>query len=77
MPTEDFNRCFSEAPKTGPAGRFGDIAVCLSKLDLHVDLTYQPNDRYWTFQWLEAGGYLLVSAILYLLAAARLRRSVA
>ena len=27
-------------------------------------LTYQPADRYWTFQWLEFGIYLLLTLLL-------------
>ncbi|MEV8515124.1 transmembrane transport protein [Dactylosporangium sp. NPDC051484] len=59
-----FNECFTNAPKTGATGTFGDIAVCLGKLDLHVDLTYQPNRRFWPFQWIELALYLAFSALL-------------
>ncbi|MGX6600923.1 hypothetical protein ACWKSP_02120 [Micromonosporaceae bacterium Da 78-11] len=37
---------------------------CLEALNLHMSLTYQPADRYWTFQWLEFGAYLLLAALL-------------
>jgi hypothetical protein len=43
---------------------FGDIAVCLSQLDLHVDMDYQPNRRFWPFQWIELALYLGFSALL-------------
>jgi hypothetical protein len=66
-----FDACFSNAPKTGATGTFGDIAVCLGQLDLHVDLAYQPNRRFWAFQWIELALYLGFSA---LLAAVGLRR---
>jgi hypothetical protein len=59
-----FGGCFSHAPKTGATGTYGDIAVCLGKLDLHVDLAYQPNRRFWPFQWIELGLYLALSALL-------------
>ncbi len=59
-----FNECFTNAPKTGATGTFGDIAVCLGRLDLHVDLAYQPNRRFWPFQWIELALYLGFSALL-------------
>ncbi|MEV4481486.1 transmembrane transport protein [Micromonospora coxensis] len=62
-----FNRCLDDAPKTGATGRFGDTAVCLGELDLHVDIAYQPNQRFWPFQWIELAIYLglgvLVAAV--------------
>jgi hypothetical protein len=59
-----FDECFNHAPKTGATGTFGDTAVCLSKLDLHVDLAYQPNRRFWPFQWIELALYLAFGALL-------------
>ena len=59
-----FGECFHHAPKTGATGTFGDTAVCLGRLDLHVDLAYQPNRRFWPFQWIELGLYLALSALL-------------
>ncbi|MEU6075420.1 ABC transporter permease subunit [Micromonospora sp. NPDC047074] len=59
-----FDGCFHDAPRTGAAGTFGDTAVCLGELDLHVDLAYQPNRRFWPFQWFELALYLGVGALL-------------
>jgi ABC-type transport system involved in multi-copper enzyme maturation permease subunit len=59
-----FNQCLDNAPKTGAAGTFGDTAVCLGKLNLHVDVAYQPNQRFWPFQWIELTLYLGLSALL-------------
>jgi hypothetical protein len=59
-----FNACLDGAPKTGATGTFGDAAVCLGKLDLHVELAYQANQRFWPFQWIELALYLGVSALL-------------
>lgn len=60
-----FNDCYMNAPKTGATeGPYGDIAVCLSKLDLHVDISYQPWSRYWAFQFLESAFYLAVTGLL-------------
>lgn len=59
-----FDACFTNAPKTGATGTFGDTAVCLGNLDLHVDLAYQPNRRFWPFQWIELALYLGTSGLL-------------
>ena len=59
-----FNECLTNAPKTGATGTFGDTAVCLGELDLHVDMAYQPNQRFWPFQWIELALYLGLSALL-------------
>jgi hypothetical protein len=37
---------------------------CLQALNLHTELAYQPADRYWTFQWLELGIYVLLAGLL-------------
>lgn len=50
-----------------------DIA-CIAQLDLHYVVRYQPADRYWTFQWLEFGGYLLMGGLLAAFAFWRIRR---
>jgi ABC-type transport system involved in multi-copper enzyme maturation permease subunit len=39
-------------------------ALCLANLDLHVQATYQPGDRYWDFQWLESAIFLALSVLL-------------
>ena len=49
--------------------------MCLSELNLHVDIEYQPSNRYWPFQLIETGLYLAVSGILIALAATRVRRA--
>ncbi|MFK3979575.1 transmembrane transport protein [Micromonospora sp. NPDC050397] len=61
---EKFDDCFGNPPKTGATGTFGDTAVCLGELDLHVDVAYQPDDRYWTFQWVESAMYLTLAVLL-------------
>ncbi|MFG1999927.1 ABC transporter permease subunit [Spirillospora sp. NPDC048911] len=70
-----FNKCLDSPSKSGAGGTFGDTAVCLSKLNLHVDIKYQPGSRYWSFQLAETGLYLLVSGILIALALHRVRRA--
>jgi ABC-type transport system involved in multi-copper enzyme maturation permease subunit len=64
LANDTFNDCFSRPPKTGATGTFGDTAACLGNLDLHVDIAYQPNHRYWPFQWIESAVYLALSALL-------------
>lgn len=71
-----FNECFNNAPKTGATGTFGDTAVCLGKLDLHVDMAYQPNQRFWPFQWVELALYLGLSALLAVVGLWRVQRRV-
>ncbi|WP_430495887.1 ABC transporter permease subunit [Micromonospora trifolii] len=71
-----FNECFNKAPKTGATGTFGDTAVCLGKLDLHVDMAYQPNRRFWPFQLIELALYLGLSAILAAVGLWRIQRRV-
>lgn len=60
----------------GATGTFGDIAACLGNLNLHVDLHYQPNDRYWSFQWIESGLYVALSALLAAFGLWRIQRRV-
>ncbi|MGR6319289.1 ABC transporter permease subunit [Micromonospora soli] len=76
LAAERFDRCFQDPPRTGATGTFGDTAVCLGRLDLHVVLSYQPNHRYWPFQWLEGGIYLALSGLLAGFGRWRLRRRV-
>ncbi|MEN3613149.1 transmembrane transport protein [Plantactinospora sp. ZYX-F-223] len=71
-----FNDCLDNAPKTGASGTFGDTAVCLGKLDLHVDLAYHPNQRFWLFQWIELALYLGISALLAAFGLWRVQRRV-
>lgn len=44
------------------AGPWESSAECLGALDLHVEVSYQPNERYWRFQWLEFAIYLGLTA---------------
>lgn len=55
----------------------GDVdedMACLSTKDFHFSVTYQPANRYWTFQWLEFGAYLLLTALLTGFLFLRIRR---
>ncbi|SCL70898.1 ABC-2 family transporter protein [Micromonospora citrea] len=72
-----FDRCLDDAPKTGATGRFGDTAVCLGELGLHVDIAYQPDERFWPFQWTELAIYLGLSALLAAVGLWRVQRRAA
>jgi hypothetical protein len=77
LTTEAFNECLIKAPQTGARGTYGDTAVCLGNLGLHVDVAYQPDDRYWPFLWIELTLYLGLSALLAALGLWRIARSAA
>ncbi|MEV6847806.1 transmembrane transport protein [Actinoplanes sp. NPDC051411] len=55
-------------------GPFDGIPECLGRLNLHVDIAYQPAGRYWAFQWLETAAYLVLAALLALIAGFRVTR---
>lgn len=55
-PADQAKACFTGEP--------GKAKECLEAMNLHTDLTYQPADRYWTFQWLEFGIYLALAGLL-------------
>ncbi|MEJ3748864.1 ABC transporter permease subunit [Actinomycetes bacterium KLBMP 9797] len=57
LATAEFDRCLD-------AGRFEASLACLAALDLHVEVAYQPADRYWPFQWLESALVLVLAAAL-------------
>jgi hypothetical protein len=59
--------CFDGAPE--------EAKSCLQALNLHTELSYQPADRYWTFQWLEFGAYLVLALLLAGFAFWRIPRS--
>lgn len=70
-----FNDCYLNAPKTGATqGPYGDIAVCLAKLNLHIDIAYQPWNRYWAFQFLESAFYIVLAGGLTGVAMWRIQR---
>jgi ABC-type transport system involved in multi-copper enzyme maturation permease subunit len=47
---------------------------CLMNHNLHFMVKYQPGHRYWSFQWFELGGYLVLSVLLAAVANWRIRR---
>jgi hypothetical protein len=53
---DQFNKCIFDPGE--------DAAECLGDLDLHVEASYQPNERYWPFQWIESALYLTLTVLL-------------
>ncbi|MBD2899999.1 hypothetical protein amrb99_89960 [Actinomadura sp. RB99] len=71
-----FDECLNSPQRTGAGGRFGDTAVCLARMNLHVDVAYQPKSRYWAFQGLETAAYLLLAGVLTVFGLWRVRHRV-
>lgn len=46
---------------------FGQFKACLDANGYHTVLTYHPADRYWPFQGIESGIFLILAAILVVL----------
>jgi hypothetical protein len=63
---ERYAGCIAE-----PLDRMPD---CLGRLNLHVDVAYQPPGRYWPFQWLESALYVALAVLLALIAGFRVGR---
>jgi len=55
-------------------GRGFDSEPFLAANDVYQRILYQPGDRYWTFQWIEAGIFLALSGVLALLTVVLVRR---
>jgi hypothetical protein len=50
------------------------MTACMARNGYHVTVTYQPANRYWTFQWIEAGIFVAISAALVALTVVLVRR---
>lgn len=64
---DDVDRCFT--------GIYEQDVACLDAMNLHYTAEYQPADRYWTFQWLESGIYVLLAGLVAGFTFWRIRRS--
>ncbi|GGM85669.1 transporter [Dactylosporangium sucinum] len=55
-----------------------EATECLGSLgsDLHNRQVFQPEDRFWPFQWIETGVFVVLAALLVWLAVRRIRRIV-
>jgi hypothetical protein len=56
------------------ASTFDDCDAAITASHLRQFVTYQPADRFWTFQWIETGLYLLLAVSLAALSLWRVRR---
>ena len=61
-------------PATGKGGSMTAIFSCLQAHGWRGVATYQPADRYWPFQGIETGIYLLLAAALIAVTFAIVRR---
>lgn len=79
IPTSQILPCWSrlltgaEQVKGGSQG-FGPLGACLAPQNLHVEITYQPAERYWQLQWIETALYAALAALLAAACFARVRR---
>ena len=55
---------FPTACRTVFPGGKGLLGRCLSSHGFRQVVTYQPDSRFWTFQWMEAGIFVLLAAAL-------------
>ena len=64
-------RCPNKIPNVLHTGNSGAppivqeaLSKCVNSFHLINYMTYQPANRYWTFQWYELGSYIVLSALL-------------
>ncbi len=63
----DFNAVSADCPTLTAPGAAPDpssLAACIRHAGIHVVATYQPADRYWLFQTIEAGLFVVLAALL-------------
>lgn len=56
-------------------GKHAQTIDCLAAQNLHVGAAYQPNGRYWPFQFIEAGIYLAAAVIFSVLCFRQIERT--
>lgn len=68
-------KLLNAAPPTGKSGSSGNaVFACMQAHGWRGFATYQPSDRYWPFQGIETGIYVLLAAALIAVTFAILRR---
>jgi hypothetical protein len=65
----DFNKVVNDCPNlAGPGGTPvpdpSNLGTCIRQAGIHVIATYQPANRYWIFQGIEAGLFVVLTAVL-------------
>jgi hypothetical protein len=72
-----YRRCVSDPPAQSAAvPGIGGTVACLANLNLHVEVAYHPNNRYWIFQWIESALYLVLGGLLAAVGLWRVQRRV-
>ncbi len=51
------------SPSAGKGGS-PDLGACMARRGIREAITYQPASRYWPFQWIETGMFLVLAAAL-------------
>ncbi len=46
------------------SSQVGAFLSCLSRQGVKIAVTYQPDSRYWDFQWIELGAFLVLAGLL-------------
>ncbi len=59
----DFNELPAACGSSSPGGK-GVNGPCLTAHGFHQILTYQPASRFWAFQGIEAGIFLVLAVVL-------------
>jgi len=71
----DVQDCLAQAPMVAASDSGPDrLEQCLMQHNLHFVVKYQPGDRYWSFQWVELSGFLVLSVLLAAIAYGQIRR---
>ena len=72
----DVRECLAQLPLSVSSPDEGPdrLERCLIQHNLHFVVKFQPASRYWSFQWLELGGYLVLSVLLAGVAYRRISR---
>jgi hypothetical protein len=74
-PVNAAGQAISRAPQACMSRSIGDnFLQCLSSHGVRMDVRYQPASRYWTFQWLESGIFLVLALGLGWVCLWRIRR---
>lgn len=77
LDTVTYRQCLTDPSADAAADPgIGGTVACLADLNLHVEVTYHPNDQYWTFQWIESAFYLVLGGLLTALGLWRIQRHV-
>ena len=63
--------CLTPGARAG--GGTSPIVSCLAGRNLHFEVSYHPASRYWSFQWMELAGFLILTGLVSAIAFWRIR----